>query len=311
MLCVASGLVQALDQVHTVEAGGSSPLTPTPKVLVSSNARRGDELGRFGSAGHLDLPTSMAVLRPDIDPRRPEWRERIPTACENFVEGAGRCSGSPVVVEDGLAANGGSYCPSFDLLDDAMDDTVAAALGRSVTEGCPEPRAGETEPQWWAVTATAGVAADDAGYPAHGEDSQIVRLGTGRGVLMVTDQTAASALTTGDLLGGAAALVLSFDLDEVVSVEADWRRALLRKHVRSLTVELTRCIVGGGRVRGSRRARPPTRHPRRTGARDRCGHPGHPPDPLMTLTRASMVATSIQVGVRSAGTSSLLLMEFL
>ena len=143
-----------------------------------------------------------------------------------------------MVVEDGLAASGGSYCPSFDLLDDAMDDTVAAALGRSVTEGCPEPRAGETEPQWWAVTATAGVAADEKGYPAHGEDSQIVRLGTGRGVLMVTDQTAACALTTGDLLGGAAALVLSFDLDEVVSVEADWRRALLRKHVRSLTVEL-------------------------------------------------------------------------
>jgi hypothetical protein len=40
-------------------------------------------------------------------------------------------------------------------------------------------------------------------------------------------------------LGGAAALVLSFDLDEVVAVEPDRRRAILRTHVRSLTVELS------------------------------------------------------------------------
>jgi hypothetical protein len=141
-------------------------------------------------------------------------------------------------VDDGLAADGASYCPSFSLLDDAMDDTLAAALGRPVTEGCPEPRPDETEPQWWAVTAMAGVATDDDGRPAHGEDSQVVRLGQGEGVLLVTDQTAACALTTGQLLGGAAALALSFDLDEVAAVEADRRRAILRTHVRSLTVEL-------------------------------------------------------------------------
>jgi hypothetical protein len=141
-------------------------------------------------------------------------------------------------VDLGLAADGASYCPSFSLLDDAMDDTLAAALGRMVTEGCPEPRPDETEPQWWAVTAMAGVATDDEGRPAHGEDSQVVNLGQGQGILLVTDQTAACALTTGQLLGGAAALALSFDLDEVAAVEPDRRRALLRKRLRSLTVEL-------------------------------------------------------------------------
>ena len=141
-------------------------------------------------------------------------------------------------MDHGLAAEGGSYCPSFALLDDATDDTLAAALGRAVTEGSPEPRPEETEPQWWAVTAMAGVATDDEGRPAHGEDSQVVHLGKGRGVLLVTDQTAACALTTGELLDGAAALVLSFDLDEVTAVQPDWRRAIVRKHVRSLTVEL-------------------------------------------------------------------------
>ena len=30
--------------------------------------------------------------------------------------------------------------PSFALLDDATDDSLAAALGRAVIEGCPEPR---------------------------------------------------------------------------------------------------------------------------------------------------------------------------
>ena len=141
-------------------------------------------------------------------------------------------------MDHGLAADGASYCPSFSLLDDATDDALAAALGRPVTDGCPEPRPDETEPQWWAVTAMAGVATDDDGRPAHGEDSQVVDLGQGQGVLLVTDQTAACALTTGQLLGGAAALVLSFDLDEVAAVEADRRRAILRRHVRSLTVEL-------------------------------------------------------------------------
>ena len=139
---------------------------------------------------------------------------------------------------DGLAADGGSYCPSFALLDDATDDTLAAALGRAVTECCPEPRPDEAEPQWWKVTAMAGVATDDEGRPTHGEDSHVVHLGEGKGVLLVTDQTAACALTTGELRGGATALVLSFDLDEVSAVQPDWRRAILRKHVRSLTVEL-------------------------------------------------------------------------
>jgi hypothetical protein len=142
-------------------------------------------------------------------------------------------------VDHGLAADGASYCPSFSLLDDANDETLAAALGRPVTEGCPEPRPDETEPQWWAVTAMAGVATDDEGRPAHGEDSQVVSLGQGQGVLLVTDQTAACALTTGQLLDDAAALVLSFNLDEVTAVEGDRRRAILRTHVRSLTVELS------------------------------------------------------------------------
>jgi hypothetical protein len=141
-------------------------------------------------------------------------------------------------VDHGLAADGTSYCPSFSLLDRPDDDALAAALGRPVTEGCPEPRPGETEPQWWAVTAIAGVATDDLGRPAHGEDAHVVRLGRGQGVLLVTDQAAACAVTSGELLGGAAALAFSFDLDEVGAVEADYRRAILREHVRSLTVEL-------------------------------------------------------------------------
>ena len=142
-------------------------------------------------------------------------------------------------MDTGLAADGASYCPSFALLDDATDGTLAAALGREVTEGCPEPRANETEPQWWSVTAMAGVATDDEGRPAHGEDAQVVDLGKGEGILLVTDQTATCVVTSGELLSGAAALVLSFDLDEVVAVEADRRRAILRTHVRSLTVELS------------------------------------------------------------------------
>jgi len=142
-------------------------------------------------------------------------------------------------VDDGLAADGDSYCPSFALLDEATDGTLAAALGRPVTDGCPEPRPEETEPQWWAVTAMVGVATDDDGRPAHGEDTQVVRLGQGQGIVLVTSQAVACALTAGQLLGDAAALVFSFDLDEVTAVEADWRRGILRKRVRSLTVELS------------------------------------------------------------------------
>jgi hypothetical protein len=142
-------------------------------------------------------------------------------------------------VVDGFAADGSSYCPAFALLSDATDEALAAALGRPVTEGCPEPRLDETAPQWWAVTAMAGVAIDDDGQPAHGEDAQVVDLGRGHGIVLVTDQTAACALTSGELLDDAAALVLSFDLDEVVTVEPDRRRAILRTHVRSMTVELS------------------------------------------------------------------------
>lgn len=141
-------------------------------------------------------------------------------------------------MDDGLAADGSAYCPAFALLDDAADETLAAALGRPVTDGCPEPRPDETAPQWWAVTAMAGVAADDEGQPAHGEDAQVVDLGKGQGVVLVTDQAVACALTSGELRDDAAALVFSFDLDEVVMVEADRRRAILRTHVRSMTVEL-------------------------------------------------------------------------
>jgi hypothetical protein len=141
-------------------------------------------------------------------------------------------------VEHGLAAEGGSYCPAFTLLPSSDDAALATALGRPVTDGCPEPRDDETDPQWWAVTAVAGVATDDAGRPAHGEDTHVVRLGRGEGVLLVTDQAAAVALVGDELLGGAAALALSFDLDEVAWVDADAKRAIVRHHIRSLTVEL-------------------------------------------------------------------------
>ena len=141
-------------------------------------------------------------------------------------------------MDHGLAADGGSYCPSFALLDEAADDSLSAALGRAVTDGCPEPRPDEAEPQWWKVTAMAGVATDDEGRPAYGEDTHIVNLGKGQGVLLLTDTAAACTLTTGELLGDAAALVLSFDLDEVAAVQPDWRWAIMRRHVRSLTVEL-------------------------------------------------------------------------
>jgi hypothetical protein len=139
-------------------------------------------------------------------------------------------------MEHGLAADGASYCPAFALVGEATDDAFAAALGRAVTDGCPEPRPGETAAQWWGVTAMVGVATDDEGWPAHGEDAGVVRLGQGVGVLLVTDQAAAAVLTTGEWLGDAAALVLSFDLDEVAGVVTDVRA--LRRRARSLTVEL-------------------------------------------------------------------------
>jgi hypothetical protein len=160
-----------------------------------------------------------------------------------------------------LAADGGSYCPSFALLDDATDDALASAMGRAVTDGCPEPRSGETDPQWWTVTAMAGVATDDAGRPAHGDDTHVVDLGKGAGVLLVTDQTVACALTTGELVGDAAALALSFDRDEIAAVHPDWRRSILRRHVRSFTVELKGASWGavGFAVTGELRREPGTR----------------------------------------------------
>jgi hypothetical protein len=140
-------------------------------------------------------------------------------------------------VDRPLAADGASYCPSFALLDDASDQQLAAALGRAVTDGCPETRPGDTDPQWWLVTAMVGVATDEDGRPAHGADADVVPLGQGQGVLLVTDQSAACALTAGNLADGAAALVFAFDLDEVAAVHAD--ATLVRKKVRSMTVELS------------------------------------------------------------------------
>jgi hypothetical protein len=163
-------------------------------------------------------------------------------------------------VEHGLAAGGASYCPAFALLDDATDEAFAAALGRPVTDGCPEPRPGETAPQWWAVTAIAGVATDDDGRPAHGDDANVVRLGRGEGVLLVTDETAVCAVTKGELLGDAAGLVFSFDVDEVAAVEADRRRTIVRHEARSLTVELRGASWGavGFAVKGELARQPGT-----------------------------------------------------
>ena len=87
------------------------------------------------------------------------------------------------------------------------------------------------------MTAKAGVATDDAARPDHGEDVGVVNLGRGEGVLLVTDQAAACALRSGELRGDAAALVLSFELDEVVAVEPE--RSLVRRQVRACTVELS------------------------------------------------------------------------
>lgn len=140
-------------------------------------------------------------------------------------------------IDPELSADGASYCPAFALLGEATDPALGVALGRVVTDGCPQPRPGETGAQWWRVTAKAGVGTDDAGRPAHGEDVGVVDLGRGEGVLLVTDQAAACALTSGELRGGATALALSFDLDEVVAVEPE--RSRVRRQVGAITVELS------------------------------------------------------------------------
>ena len=86
----------------------------------------------------------------------------------------------------------------------------------------------------------------------------------GEGVLLVTDTTAACAVTTGELLGDAAALVFSFDLDEVATVEPDWKLAIVRRHVRSLTVELNGASWGAVGFAVAGELDPRTRRPRRS-----------------------------------------------
>ena len=136
-----------------------------------------------------------------------------------------------------LAADGASYCPAFTLLGESTDDALGAALGRVVTDGCPQPRPGETRPQWWMVTARAGVATDDDGRPAHGEDAGVVDLGRGDGVLLVTDQAAACVLTSGELRGGARALRAVVRPRRGRGVEPE--RSPVRRQVRAVTVELS------------------------------------------------------------------------
>jgi|GEM_PF-5984697 hypothetical protein len=163
-------------------------------------------------------------------------------------------------MDDQLAADGASYCPAFALVDTTDDATLAAALGRTVTDGCPEPRPDEADARWYAVTAIVGVATDEEGRPAHGDDTHVVRVGRGEGVVLVTDRSAALALRSGELLGGAAGLVASFDLDEVVDVDADTKRAIVREHTRSCTVELRGASWGavGFAVAGELARRPGT-----------------------------------------------------
>ena len=55
-------------------------------------------------------------------------------------------------------------------------------------------------------------------------------------MLLITDQAAAAALTDGEWHGDATALVVSFDLDEVVGVDDD--ASTLRRRARSMAVEL-------------------------------------------------------------------------
>ena len=78
--------------------------------------------------------------------------------------------------------------------------------------------------------------------------------------VLVTDQAAACAVTTGELLGEAQALALAFDLDEVAGVDADRHLAIVRQHVRSLTVELRGASWGavGLAVTGELRREPGT-----------------------------------------------------
>ena len=64
-----------------------------------------------------------------------------------------------------------------------------------------------------------------------------MHLGQGQGVLLVTDQTAACALTTGNCWVARRAR-LSFDLDEVAAVQPDRKRTILRNTHAPLSVEL-------------------------------------------------------------------------
>jgi hypothetical protein len=144
--------------------------------------------------------------------------------------------------QDALVANSGRFCPSWHLVDGTDDEALTAALGRLVVDGCPEPTPDEARPRWFAVTAIIGVAVDDDGYPASGEDTEAVRVGRGEGIVLVTDKRVTGALTSGTFLDEEAegrSLVFSFDLADVVLVEPETKRLLFRgTSTRAVTVEL-------------------------------------------------------------------------
>lgn len=145
---------------------------------------------------------------------------------------------------DALVANSGRFCPSWHLVDGSADEALAQALGRHVVDGCPEPMADETGPRWFAATVILGVAADDDGYPASGDDTEAVRVGRGDGIVLVTDKRVCGALTSGTFLDeeardGDRSLAFSFDLDDIVLVEPETKRLLFRgTSTRAVTVEL-------------------------------------------------------------------------
>jgi hypothetical protein len=143
-----------------------------------------------------------------------------------------------------LVANSSRFCPAWHLVDGSDDEALGLALGRHVLDGCPEPLPDELRPRWFAVTVIVGVAADDDGYPDSGEDTDVVRVGRGTGVVLATDKRIAGALTEGEFIGdesadGPRSLVFSFDLDDVTSVEPETKNLLLRgPSTRAVTVEV-------------------------------------------------------------------------
>jgi len=143
------------------------------------------------------------------------------------------------VDENALWANSGHFCPAWHVVA-GDDETAGLALDRPVVDGCPEPLPGETGARWFAGTLIVGVAADDDGYPASGDDAVAVRVGRGTGVLLATRQRLAAVVTDGELLGAQPGdwLVLSFDLVDVVGVEPETKRSLLRESTRAVTIEV-------------------------------------------------------------------------